>query len=156
MWDALLWFGIGWWVGSNRALGQPIIPPNVANAGSAQDAAAAAAEDVTAAIQQQASGGDDTGAAPAPLVASDQMAPGTTVGATIRNTGLLVNNKPVCVDSFMNLVDCQTGNPLTDDEAQIIINTLQPVGAQGAPAPVVSSDQVYQPMQGYARYGHRR
>lgn len=160
MWEALLWFGVGWWVGTNKALGQPIIPPEVASAPTVQDAVTAAADDVAAAIQQQAGGAApaDTGVSSPPLVASGQLAPDMATAPGATDTGYTVNGRPVCVDSFMNLVDCTTGQPLSDDEAQIIINTLQPVGRQGAPdATGTMGPPIYvpqpMPVSGYGRWG---
>lgn len=114
--NELLWLAAGWWIGNRMGMGQPIVPPDVVNAPDLTTAAQNAANDAANQITGQA-------AAPPLVASSDQLAAGA--GPQVRDTGLTVNGQPVCVDSFMNLVDCTTGQLLDDASAQVIINTLQ-------------------------------
>lgn len=146
IWNTLLLFGAGWWVGNQMVQSNPIIPANVTGAQSASDAVAAAAQDIAAQVTAQTSDGsavpgatpdvdanNDVATSAPPLVASAQD-PSASAPPAIKDTGMTVNNMPVCIDSFNNLVDCTTGAPLDDASAEVIINALQttkPTGPVG-------------------------
>lgn len=133
--DALelaLAFGAGWWIGDQMSKAQtssasspPIVDPNVIAAQNAAAQIAAQTSDGSAvpgatpdtdASNEAASG--------APLVAT-MMDPNAGAPPVIKDTGMTVQGMPVCIDSFNNLVDCTTGQPLDDATANVIINSLQ-------------------------------
>lgn len=134
--ELALAFGAGWWIGDQMNKTQPIMSPPIL------DPTVAAAQAAAAQITAQTSDGSSVPGATPEVDASNEAASGAPLVATmadpnagappaIQDTGMTVNNMPVCIDSFNNLVDCTTGAPLDDASAEVIINALQPTAPTG-------------------------